>query len=328
MDGKEERVTKAKGGLPASILVVFIALGLTSLGTATLALSAAEAEDYLGTWTLAASFQETPVELVLEIVAEEGEVRAALGAAFQPGPQLIDSITQTDEGLLLAYDANFGGNSLRIEIKAALQAGSLVGSFGDELGLFSADFTGERAAEVAGLVAEATLAAAEAAQSPPQPSRRFGSIQAKLTLDGGKELRILHGGLKLDSPDHRRLLATGAGEVFSYASSRTMKLLTDVDLLFGETRVPAHNFAPDYPGSYGLWLKRVEDGWHLVFNGQADMWGTQYEPTTDVAEVPLEVAELETPQEELLVELTEEEGGGRLRIVWGNTAWSAPFQVE
>jgi hypothetical protein len=72
----------------------------------------------------------------------------------------------------------------------------------------------------------------------------------------------------------------------------------------------------------------VEDGWRLVFNNQADMWGTQYEPGTDVAVIPLEVAELETPQEELLVELTEEGGDGRLRIVWGNRAWSAPFQVE
>ena len=323
-------MTKANGGLPKSILFALIALGLASLGTATLAqsLSAEEAEDYLGTWTLAASFQETPVELVLEIIVEEGEVKAALGAAFQPEAQLIDSITKTDDGLLLAYDADLGGITLRIEIKAALEAGTLVGSFGDDRGLFAADFTGERAAETAGLVAEATLAAAEAAKSPSPPSRRFGAIQAKLTLDGGKELRILHGGLKVDSPDHLSLLDTAAGEVFSYASSRTMKLLTDVDLVFGDIRVQAHNFAPNYPGSYGLWLKRVEDGWHLVFNGQADMWGTQYEPTTDVAEVPLEIAELETVQEELVVELTEEEGGGRIRIVWGNTAWSAPFQVE
>jgi len=323
-------VTTANDGLPKSILVALIALGLASLGTDTLAqsLSVEEAEDYLGTWTLAASFQETPVELVLEIVAEEEEVKAALGAAFQPEAQLIDSITRTDEGLLLAYDADFGGITLRIEIKAALEMGALVGSFGDDRGLFSADFTGERASESAGLVAEATLAAAKAAQSPQQPSRRFGSILTKLNFDGGKELRIFHGGLKLDSPDHQRLLDTAPGEVFSYASSRTMKLLTDVDLVFGDTRVRAHNLAPNYPGTYGLWLKRVEDGWHLVFNGQADMWGTQYEPTTDVAEIALEVAELETAQDELLVELTEAEGGGSLRIVWGNTAWSARFQVE
>ena len=321
-------MTRTKSGLPTGILVALTALGLASLGTATLAqsVSAEEAEDYLGTWTLAASFQDTPVELVLEIVAEEGKLRAALGAAFQPEAQLIDSITLTDDGLVLVYEADLGGITLQIEVKAALEAGGLVGSFGDDRGLFAADFKGERAAESAGLVAEALLAAAEAAKKPP--SRRFGSIQAKLTLDGDKEVRLLHGGLKVDSADHQSLLDTAPGEVFSYASSRTMKLLTDVDLVFGETRVPAHNFAPNYPGSYGVWLKRVEDGWRLVFNNQADMWGTQYEPGTDVAVIPLEVAELETPQEELLVELTEEGGDGRLRIVWGNRAWSAPFQVE
>ncbi len=268
------------------------------------------------------------MELKLEITAEDGEVKAALGAAFQPEPQLIQSITLTDDGLLLAYDADFGGISLRIEIKAALEAGTLVGSFGDDAGLFAADFIGERSAESEGLVAEATLAAAEAADSPSGPRRRFGSIQAKLSLGDGKQMRILYGGLRIDSVDHQSLLDTAVGEVFSYGGSRTMKLLTDVDLVFGETRVPAHNYAPDYPGSYGMWLKRTADGWHLVFNGQADLWGSQYEPGSDVAEIPLEVAELETLQEELLLELTEEEGAGTLRILWGNRAWSAAFQVE
>ncbi|MDX1384009.1 MAG: DUF2911 domain-containing protein, partial [Thermoanaerobaculia bacterium] len=109
---------------------------------------------------------------------------------------------------------------------------------------------------------------------------------------------------------------------------RTMKLLTDADLVFGDTRVKAFNLAPNYPGCYGVWMKRVEDGWHLVFNTQADNWGTQYEPETDAAEVPLQVAELETPVERLQVELTGADGSGKIRILWGNTAWSAAFRAE
>ena len=317
----------AKGGLPASLLVALTALALTSLGTATVAQvpSPEEAEEYLGTWNLSASFQETPVELELEIVAEEEIVKAALGAAFQPEPQLIESITRDGEGLVLAYGASLGGINLRIEVKVAFEGGVLVGSFGDDLGLFSADFTGERVGDATGLVAQAILAAEQADQSSQGSP---GPRQAKLTLEGGEELRISHAGLRVDTQDHRSLLSTSAGEVFSYGSSRTMKLLTDVDLVFGETRVPAHNLAPGYPGIYGLWLKRVDSGWHLVFNTQADLWGSQYEPTTDVAEVPLEIVELESAQQELRVELIEEEGGGLLRILWGNTAWSAPFQVE
>ena len=289
--------------------------------------SVEEVQDFLGTWNLAAIFQETPVELVLEIIDEDGEVKAALSAALSPEPQLMESITRTAEGLVLAYNASFGTNSIRIEVKVALEAGGVVGSFGDQNGLFKADFTGERG-ESTGLVAEATLAAAAAADAPGQPPRRRGSLQALLDLGSGKELRIKHAGLMLDSDDHRSLLATAPGEVFGYGSSRTIKLLTDADLVFGETRVRAFNLAPNYPGCYAIWLKRVEDGWHLVFNEQADMWGTQYDPETDVAEIPLELAELETPREELLVELAEEEGGGRLRIVWGNQAWSASFQAD
>ncbi|MEE2778176.1 MAG: DUF2911 domain-containing protein [Acidobacteriota bacterium] len=321
---------KQIGTTAAGLVAALTIVGFVGLGSATRAqpLSVADVEEYLGTWTLAAVFQETPVELVLEIVGEDGEVRAALATALSPEPQLIDTITKTDQGLVLAYDANFSGNVLRIEVSVVLEDGALVGSFGDENGLFSADFTGERAAELAGIVAEAALAAAAASDVPSGPRRRFGSSQAKLDLGSGKQLRIKHGDMAIGSKDHESLLATRAGEIFSYTSSRTMKLLTDADLVFGDARVPAFNLAPNYPGCYGVWMKRVEDGWHLVFNNQADMWGSQYDPETDAAEVHLEVAELETPQEEFLVELTKEEGGGRLRIVWGNRAWSAPFQVE
>lgn len=310
------------------VLVVMVLGAGVAWSASAQTLPADQAEDYLGTWALAADFEGNTINLELELVAEDGVVKAALGSAFQPEPQLIETISRTDEGLLLAYDANFGGNSLRIQVRAALEEGRLLGTFGDEVGLFSADFVGERAAEEAGLVAEASRLAADTEQAENPRRRRFGSIIAEMALGEGEELKIHYGGLKVDSADHERILGLGAGEVFTFDAARAIKLITDVDLLFGETRVVAQNLAPNYPGTYALWLKRVENGWRLVFNEQGDVWGTQYKATTDVAEVPLEVAELEEAEEELLIELIEETGGGRLRIAWGNTAWSAPFRVE
>jgi hypothetical protein len=65
-----------------------------------------------------------------------------------------------------------------------------------------------------------------------------------------------------------------------------------------------------------------------VFNEEGDVWGTMHDPAKDVAEIPLEVAELDAPQEELDVTLTEDgDKAGVLRIAWGDTVWSAKFET-
>ncbi len=292
-------------------------------------LSAAEAEDYLGTWALSMEFQGNPVQLTLEIGDLSGEVKAALSAAFSPEPQLMDTVTKTDEGLTFAYDADFGGNSIRIEIDAAREGEKLVGNFGDTSGLFTAEFSGERAAEAADILAGAVEAAADKAEAP-QRSRRFGTYDNKVTLQAGNELRLLHGSLKTGTADHEALLATQPGEVFQFPGSRGFKLYTDADLAFGETVVRANNFAPDYPGVYGVWLKRTQDGegWELVFNVKADLWGSMHEPATDVATVPLTVGTTSEAAEELLVELVATDDGGSIRFVWDTTTWTASFRVN
>ncbi|MDX1382880.1 MAG: hypothetical protein R3190_04495, partial [Thermoanaerobaculia bacterium] len=220
-------------GTRRGVLTIFGLLTLAAVAAAQ-TVSPQDVEDYLGTWKLAASFQGTPVELVLEIVDDDGLVRAAVGSAMAPEPQLVETITRTEEGLLLAYTADFGGNALGIQVRAAREGEGLVGTFGDNNGLFSTDFTGERAAEPAAIVAAAARAAAEAAEAPPPQRRRRRAAEAKLDLGSGKELRMLHGELELGSPDHDSLLATAPGDVWSY-SYRTMKLLTDADLVFGDT---------------------------------------------------------------------------------------------
>jgi hypothetical protein len=289
----------------------------------------AEVADYLGTWTLSAEIQGRPVELTLEIADMSGAVQAALKTGMRPEPQLIDQITKSDAGLDLGYNASFGGNTMRVHLKASLADGKLTGTFGDENGLFSAPFTGTRAAEAAGIVEAALATGGDSAA--PQGQRRgrrgLASNQAQLAV-GDKNVRILFGELAVGSPDHESFLATGEGAVFEYPGSRCFKLFTDLDLQFGATKVAAENIAPNYPGVYGLWLKKTADGWRLVFNEEGDVWGTMHDPAKDVAEVPLEVAKLDAPKEELEISLAEEgENGGVLRIAWGDTAWSAKFST-
>ena len=316
---------------PATALIVgtWVTVGAFSAGTASAQAPApADVADYLGTWILAITFQGNPTELTLEIVDHQGAVRAALRSAIDPEPELIDEITRSDAGLDLAYSANFGGGSARVHLEAALADGKLTGTLGDEGGIFSAPFTGERATEPAGIVQAALAGGGDAAAPQRRRGRGLASAQARLVL-GDKDVRVLFGELALGSPDRESFEKTAEGAVFEFTSSRCMKLFTDLDLRFGETKVAAHNITPDYPGVYSLWLRKAGDGWRLVFNEEGDVWGTMHDPGRDVAEIPLEAAKLDAAQPQLQVTLAEAgENAGILRIAWGDTAWSATFRTE
>ena len=116
--------------------------------------------------------------------------------------------------------------------------------------------------------------------------------------------------------------------MFSFTQGRATKLLTEADLHFGDVVVKQGNAHETYPGVYSLWLKKTADGWHLVANEHADIWGTQHRDEADAAEIPLTVAKTDEEQEVFEVELVEEGQGGTLKIAWGDTQWTADFKTQ
>ena len=154
---------------------------------------------------------------------------------------------------------------------------------------------------------------------------RYGNL-AELELDG-KELRISYPDLLTDSDDYRAFESLSAGEVATWNSARAVKLLTHASLAFGGVVVPSGNASPDYPGVYSLWPKRTADGWSLVFNGDADIWGSQRDPAADAVEVPLEHSAADSPAPQLTIEFLEVEPGAVLRIAWGDHQFLAAFEA-
>jgi hypothetical protein len=99
-------------------------------------------------------------------------------------------------------------------------------------------------------------------------------------------------------------------------------------LHFGETKIPRGNVAADYPGVYSLWLKRVEAGWRLVFNNEADIWGTQHNPKADAAEVRLTEEIVDHHFDRMQVDMTEQEDGRiSLSLSWGSRVWGVAFSI-
>lgn len=154
---------------------------------------------------------------------------------------------------------------------------------------------------------------------------RYGNL-AELEL-AGKQLRISYPDLLTDSDDYRALEALDPGEVAAWNSGRAIKLLSHATLSFDGVVVPYGNASPDYPGVYSLWPRRTADGWSLVFNGDADIWGSQRDPAADAVQVPLTHSTADEPTEKLTIEFLDVEPGAVLRIAWGDHQFLAAFEA-
>lgn len=111
------------------------------------------------------------------------------------------------------------------------------------------------------------------------------------------------------------------GEVWRLGANEATQLITDRDLVIGGTPVPA--------GTYSLWCLPTSSEWTLVVNAQHGQWGTQHDPSRDIASIPLEVGALSDPVEQLSVEVVAGGGGkGTIELSWENTRASVPFTVR
>lgn len=317
--------------VPTAVLFVGLAVLLrpgTSAGqeeatepASAAALNAAEAQEFLGEWVLEMESPQGAFEADLALTDVDGKVVAELGMP-RFGNRTIDDITRSDEGLRLAFDSTFGDQSFNMVLDLVRDGEGLEGGLAEENGLFQIPFTG--------VTRQAFLARDSTGDGDGDGRRRgrFGSSnETKLAL-ADKEIRVRFDGTKTSDEAYALVTEPRSGQVVSFLRARPSKLWTDVDLRFGDTVIETENIAADYPGVYSLWLKKTDDGWNLVFNELADVWGTQHDPAHDVAEVPLTVEPAPEETEELTVELEETEGGGLLKIVWGDTVWQAPFRVD
>ena len=277
----------------------------------------ADAKEFLGIWLLKLDFMGRNIEFYLRVVDVDGKLGATLDSEKQPEAQAIDDITELEDGgLNFVYTMTFGGGrGILVDLATRIDGDGLVGHLRERSSaLFEADFVGTAQ----------TQDDLDAVQG-----KRPNPTDTKLRLPGKKMIRITFSDLELDTEDHQRLLDVQDGDVFKFTSARATKLFTDVDLLFGETRIKQGNMAENYPGVYSLWLKRVGDGWHLVFNEQPDIWGTRYDPSADIAEIKLTTTKSEESVEAVVVELEETgDGAGRIRMAWGQQVWTADFTMD
>ena len=98
------------------------------------------------------------------------------------------------------------------------------------------------------------------------------------------------------------------------------RLVTDHALVFGDKELPA--------GSYSVWTIPSEKGWTMMFNSQANVWGTEYNPAFDVLRVPMQSELIPELVEELTIQVRPAPQGGVLNVIWEKTKASVRFLIK
>jgi hypothetical protein len=155
-------------------------------------------------------------------------------------------------------------------------------------------------------------------------ARSFPKEQRRLSAAGTN----LRPGPGVDGPDFARLLSTANGAVVQLTEAPVPRMLTEVPLRFGSVVLRTGNQTAGYPGAYGVWLKRVGQGWRLVFNHEPDAWGTQHDPKFDAGEIEVVHSQGGDPSRPFAIALEPTATDrGRLLVHWGPHDWSADFVV-
>lgn len=285
-------------------------------------LPAGEVQDFLGDWVLTLESPQGEFDTDLSIKDLDG-IAIAEFEMPQLGSQTVTHLERSEQELLLKFNIQFGSQRFKINMNLAREDEGLVGKMADESGFFTM--------QIKGMTRQAALALATAEGAEGDSRRRRGRrrgnfANTSMTL-AGQEINIRFDKPSTEQDAFQQLAAAEAGTIISFLRNRPSKLMTHTDLRFGETLIKTGNVAEDYPGVYSLWLKRVADGWSLVFNSKPDVWGTQHDPTADVAEVPLTFEARDEEAPNLTMELEEVQDGGRLRIAWGSHQWTTTFSV-
>ena len=69
--------------------------------------------------------------------------------------------------------------------------------------------------------------------------------------------------------------------IWRTGANNATQLRTDQDLDFSGNKLVT--------GTYSLWTYPTQQGWQLIVNKQADIWGTEYDSTGNLFKVPLTV---------------------------------------
>lgn len=110
------------------------------------------------------------------------------------------------------------------------------------------------------------------------------------------------------------------GERWRTGANRATHFTTSADLRFGDLEVPA--------GEYTLFTIPEEDGGTLIINRQTGQNGNSYNEEMDLGRVPMTISTQDEVTEVFTITVEEEGDGGVLKLIWDQTVFSIPFEIQ
>ena len=100
-------------------------------------------------------------------------------------------------------------------------------------------------------------------------------------------------------------------------ANRATKITLSRPLNFNGKILPA--------GEYSVFTMPSPTGWTMMFNKEANIWGTDYNPAHDILRVPMQVEQLREPVELMTIEVIPTAKGGAINVIWERIKASAHF---
>ncbi len=137
-----------------------------------------------------------------------------------------------------------------------------------------------------------------------------GEAKAKI---GNANVTIEYGRPELKGRDPMKMMQPGT--VWRIGANAATTITSDTDLDFGGTTVAK--------GKHILLARLAEGGeWSLIVSSKSAF---EYDPSSKIAEVPLELKEGEESVEQLSINLTNQDGRGVIEIAWGTLRLTGSF---
>lgn len=182
------------------------------------------------------------------------------------------------------------------------------------------------------LFATSLIAQADRPKSPRgQAATQIG--EHWIIVDYGRPILRGRSGIFGEGEDYGKKVNAGA-PVWRAGANQSTRLMTDVDLQFGDQTLPA--------GEYSLFIDlKGPSEWHLVLSNwgaqqtfsrddKDNLWGSYgYTPDKDAVRVPMTVSSIDLSVDQLTFGfVNSNDMGGALALWWDNTMAMAPFSVK
>ncbi|MBO6522927.1 MAG: DUF2911 domain-containing protein [Balneolaceae bacterium] len=110
------------------------------------------------------------------------------------------------------------------------------------------------------------------------------------------------------------------GERWRTGANRATHFYTSEDLTVGGVDMPA--------GEYTLFTIPQPDGGTLIINKQTGQNGRTYDESRDLVRVPMTISSKSDITEAFTITVEETDAGGSFNLIWGQTLFSVPFEIN